>query len=82
LSDSYIESFEVFDNPQDDTIAFVADDNNNGKRNIAINLSVHQQSDVKEQKATLIHELSHIITLNHTQMVSSSSKCPNYETDE
>jgi hypothetical protein len=72
----------VFSDEQDDTIAFVVDDDGDGKRHIAVNLPIHQASDLKEQKATLIHELSHIITLNHDQMIASPNMCPSYETDE
>jgi hypothetical protein len=63
-------------------IAYVSDDDGNGKWKVDINLPVHTSSDIKEQKATLIHELSHIITLNKDQFIASSGVCPNYETDE
>lgn len=78
---SYIESFEIFDNPTDDTSAFVIDDDLDGKWHIAINLTTHLEGDLKEQKATLIHELAHIITLNTDQMITQTP-CRQYETQE
>lgn len=82
ISDKYIESFEVFDDTNSDVSAFVADEDGNGKRHMAINLAIHNSSDIKEQKAVIVHELSHIITLNNDQMISPTGQCPNYETDE
>lgn len=82
LSDTYLETFEVFDDSNSDIAAFVADEDGNGKRHMAVNLAIHKNSDIKEQKATLIHELSHIITLNNNQFMKPSSQCPQYETDE
>ena len=82
LSDTYIENFELYSDPKSDVIAYVSDDDGNGKWKVDINLPIHLSSDIKEQKATLIHELSHIITLNNDQFMSPSGVCPNYETDE
>lgn len=82
ISDTYLESFEIFNDPESDVLAFVADDDGNWKWHMAINLPAHQNSDIKEQKATIIHELSHIITLNNDQMNSSNGVCGAYETDE
>lgn len=82
LSDTYIENFEVYEDTKSDIIAYVSDDDGNGKWKMSINLPTHKLSDGKEQKATLIHELSHIITLNKDQFMSPSGACPNYETDE
>lgn len=82
ISDTYLESFEIFNDPESDVLAFVADDDGNGKWHMAINLPMHQNSDIKEQKATIIHELSHIITLNNDQMSTASGSCWAYETDE
>lgn len=81
LSNWFIESFEVYDDPNNDTIAFVEDEDINGKWKVAINLAIYNNIDEKEKKVTLIHELSHIITLNNSQMLSLTT-CPNYNTEE
>lgn len=60
----------------------MVDDDGNGKWNVAINLPVHTSSDARDQKATIIHELSHIITLNADQFASGTAPCTTYETDE
>jgi hypothetical protein len=82
LSDRYIETFDVYSDPSSDVLAFVVDDDGNGKWKIAVNLPTHKESDIKWQKATLIHELAHIITLNKDQFMTVSGICPNYEADE
>jgi hypothetical protein len=68
LSENYLETFEVFDDPSSDTLAFVDDVDNNNKWRIAINYTSHKNENLKEQKATLIHELAHIISLNSSQI--------------
>jgi hypothetical protein len=82
LSDRYIETFDVYSDPSSDVLAFVVDDDGNGKWKMAVNLPTHRESDAKWQKATLIHELAHIITLNRDQFTSPSGTCPNYEAEE
>lgn len=82
LSDTYIDSFELYSDASSDVIAYVDDEEWDGKWKVAINLPIHTSSDTKEQKATLIHELSHIITLNKDQFTNPSGACPSYETDE
>ncbi len=82
LSDTFIEEFEVYEDPGSDVIAFVSDDDGNGRWKMSINLPTHKLSDLKWQKATFIHELSHIITLNATQFMSPTGACANYETEE
>jgi len=69
LSNMYIENFELYNDPSSDVIAYDSDDDGNGKWKVDINLPVHTSSDIKEQKTTLIHELSHIITLNQNQFM-------------
>lgn len=82
LSDTYIEEFEIYEDASSDVIAYVSDDDENGKWKMSINLPTHKLSDNKEQKTTLIHELSHIITLNKNEFITPNGTCPNYETDE
>lgn len=84
ISDKYIEEYQVFDNEKDDTLAFVDDQDGNGKWRIAINLAGHKSSNEREQKATFIHELAHIITLNLSQLdpAITKEKCKNFYLDE
>lgn len=81
VSDKYIETFEIYSEPNDDTLAFVDDEDNNGKWRVAINLAQHTQSSKVEQKSTLIHELFHIISLNTSQL-SQISSCKTLNLDE
>ncbi|HMS24530.1 MAG TPA: putative zinc-binding metallopeptidase [Acidimicrobiia bacterium] len=67
LTNTYIDTFQVFDNTKDDTLAYVSDDNGDGKFEIAINSAQHAMSSSKEQTLTIVHELTHIITLNIDQ---------------
>lgn len=79
LSANYIETFRVFSSPEDDTIAYVEDSDDNGKFVIAVNLSAHNESSKQEQILTFVHELAHIVTLNKAQIAAGSCE---YETDE
>jgi hypothetical protein len=47
LSDNYIETFEVYADPKSDVLAFVIDDDANGKWKMSINLATHKESDIK-----------------------------------
>ena len=64
LTETYIDTFQVFDNRDDDTLAYVSDDNGDGKFEIAINSVQHRMSSKKEQTLTIVHELTHVLTLN------------------
>ena len=81
ISDSYIDEYLVYSDSKDDSIAYVADDDGNGKWTLAINLAMYLQDSKKEQSFTLIHELTHIITLNSSQVVVSGG-CKTYSTAE
>lgn len=82
VTNKYVEEYQVFDNASDDTLAFVDDEDGNGKWRIAINLAGHKSSNTKEQKATIIHELFHIISLNSEQIDSQISNCKTFSIDE
>lgn len=82
ISNSYIETYEVYDDAQSDTLAFVDDEDQNGKWRIAVNLAGRRDSSEREQKATIIHELSHIITLNTSQVKPNFTTCNTYELPE
>lgn len=71
LSDDSIESFAVFSDARDDTLAFVDDADGNGMWRVTINYATHKAGTLREQKATIIHELAHIISLNQSQVESS-----------
>jgi hypothetical protein len=84
LSNNYIETYEVFNSPSDDTLAFVDDEDGNGKWRVAINIAGHKSSNEREQKATIIHELGHIISLNTSQVDANtdSENCSTFFLDE
>jgi len=84
LSDTYIEEFQIFNNKDDDTLAFVDDYDGNGKWRVAVNLAGHNTSSEREQKSTIVHELGHIISLNTSQVDPNIQKenCQNLSLDE
>jgi hypothetical protein len=84
LSQKYIEEYQVFDNAKDDTLAFVDDEDGNGKWRVAVNLYGYKTSTEKENKSTFIHELGHIISLNLSQVAPNIPKesCKNFFLDE
>lgn len=89
LSDKYVEEFDIYKNDKDDTIAFVDDEDGNGKWRIAINEVMYSKQSKREQYMTPIHELGHIISLNKDQMnfvnsgiSSSNRKCFTLSLDE
>lgn len=64
--------YSVFDNADDGTAAFVVQDNDDHvKWNLAINLPAVYEGEekiTKEGIATLVHEFTHVLTLNKWQM--------------
>jgi hypothetical protein len=68
LSTQYINEFKIYTNTKDDTIAYVVDENGDGKWTVAINRGMYDTISLKEQSSTVIHELAHIITLNSSQV--------------
>ena len=74
LTDKYIEAYQVFDNKNDDTLAFVDDEDGNGKWRLAVNMAGYKTSTERENKATFIHEIAHIISLNSEQVDSNISE--------
>lgn len=84
LSNTYIEKYQIFDNKSDDTLAFVDDEDGNGKWRVAVNLAGYNTSTERENKSTFIHELAHIISLNTTQVNSNADEnsCNTFYLDE
>lgn len=82
LSNTYIETYEVFNDPNDDTLAFVDDEDGNGQWRIGINLAGYTSSTEAENKTTIIHELGHIISLNTSQVNPEVENCPNLKLEE
>lgn len=81
LSDKYIDTFQVFNNKDDSTLAFVDDEDLDGKWRIAINLAGYNSSTFRERNLTIVHELGHIITLNVDQ-IDDKNICDSYKTAE
>lgn len=71
FSDTYIETYGVFDDERSDTLAYVSDDDGNGKWLIVVNVAGYQSSSERERASTLIHELGHIVTLNESQVADA-----------
>lgn len=84
LSDNYIDTFQIFENNSDDTLAFVDDEDMDGKWRVAVNLSGYNSSTERENKSTFIHELAHIISLNSSQVNPNIEKndCNTFHVDE
>jgi uncharacterized protein YxeA len=83
MSDAYIENFMIFNDPQNDTLAFVDDDDMNGKWRVGVNLAGYKDSTVRERNLTIVHELGHIVTLNNAQVKNvAESSCSSYFTTE
>lgn len=64
----FIETYGVFSDAQSDTLAYVHDDDGNGKWQVVVNLAGYESSTERERSTTLIHELGHIVTLNSKQV--------------
>lgn len=83
FSNKYIEQYGVFDNQDDDTLAYVHDEDGNGKWIVAINAAGYQSSTPRERATTLVHELGHIVTLNEDQVPSGDEEtCTGFFTGE
>ena len=79
ISNKYIEYYEVMDDSRDDTLAYVHDEDGNGKWNVGINFGTYGQDGEREDILTLVHELMHIITLNSDEMNAAGGYCATYE---
>jgi hypothetical protein len=79
ISNKYIEYYEVMDDSRDDTLAYVHDEDANGKWNVGINFGTYGQDGQREDILTLVHELMHIITLNRDEMNTNGGYCATYE---
>jgi hypothetical protein len=84
LTDKYIETFQVFNDTESDTLAFVDDEDMNGKWRIAVNLAGYKTSTLRERNMTIVHELGHIVVLNKDQIKETIAEksCRNYFTAE
>ena len=83
FTDTYIETYQTFNDVNDDTLAFVDDEDNNGKWRVAVNVAGYNDSTARERNLTIVHELGHIVTLNVDQLKQGDkSKCKNYFIDE
>lgn len=79
LTANYIDTYRVFTDANDGTLAYIVDEDDDGKFVIAINLATHQKSTPQEQTLTIVHELAHIATLNKDQIAEGTCE---YETQE
>lgn len=63
-SDKLIGKFQIFSEPNSNTIAFMDRDAATGRFLMGINDPVHLATDAQEQKLTIAHELMHMIVVN------------------
>ncbi len=83
LSDGFIETYGLFDDAKSDVLAYVDDNDMNGRWRIVVNTAGYEDSTLRERNLTIVHELGHIITLNNKQVKTiSESKCAFYYTAE
>ena len=83
FSDKYIETFQIFNDPNSDILAFVDNEDQNGKWRVSVNQAGYDASTVRERNFTIVHELGHIVTLNMTQIkFGDKNTCKNYFTAE
>ena len=81
ILDKYLVKFQIYDDRNDETIAFTETEDDDLHWRFGINYSIYQLDDTKEKKITLIHELAHIITLNDTQF-EEDENCKTYKSDD
>lgn len=81
ILEKYLKKFQVYSDKNDETIAFAETEDDDIHWRFGINYPIYALDDEKEKKVTLIHELSHIITLNDTQIVQDE-RCPTYKSDD
>jgi hypothetical protein len=83
LTDKFVSNFLVYRDEKDDLEAFVLYQDSDQKWQLAINESVFGEETSKEQIFTLIHEFSHLLTLNAEQVNPNTSEksCPRYYDD-
>lgn len=83
FSARYLEKYEVSNNPKDDTIAYVHDEDGNGKWAVGVNFGTYGVDGKREDILSMIHEFSHILTLNTTQVDSQiTDGCVTYNTGD
>ncbi len=81
FTDAYVRTFELSDNPSDDTLAYVHDEDGDGYWAVGVNLGTFGSDGKREDILTLVHEFTHIVTLNQTQVVHGAT-CITYDTGD
>lgn len=77
----YIQSFEVFDDSNNDSAASVWQSQTAGKWHVNVNAAF--QDDKKDLAHTMVHEYGHIVSLNNTQVKGEvGGSCPFLQLDE
>ncbi len=84
ISDKYLKQITLYYDEESDLQAFVNQMEEAGKWGIYINTAFLFEDDEKEFIFTLVHEFSHILSLNDEQvdLTSSKKECSGYFTDE
>jgi hypothetical protein len=76
----YVQSFEVFDDDQNDSAASVWQSQEPGKWHVNVNAAY--ANDSKDLLHTMIHEYGHIVSLNSNQVARVDGACPRLELSE
>jgi hypothetical protein len=71
----YLESFEVFNDPNNSIAASVWQSGGNPKK-WHMNVNEAYSDDKKDLIHTMVHEFGHIVTLNDTQVEQTAGACP------
>jgi len=69
-----LETFEVFNDGNNDSAASVWESNTSGKWHMNVNAAF--ATDKKDMIHTMVHEFGHILTLNSSQVYKTSGACP------
>lgn len=80
ITDAYVEAFEAVEDPNDDTLAYVHDEDGNKKWVVGVNFATYGQEGKREDILTLVHEFTHILTLKSDQLDKDSTGCQTYDT--
>lgn len=81
FTERFVEAYEAVQNEQDDTLAYVHDDDGNGRFTLGINFGTYGKEGKRGDLLTLMHEFTHVLTLNNTQVgEQKAGGCEWYDT--
>lgn len=79
----FMKLYEVTQDEQDDTLAYVQDDDDNGRWTLGINFGTYGKEGKRNDLLTLVHEFGHVLTLNNSQVEKQKTDgCKTYDTGD